>query len=626
MSKTYDLISTFYTNLSNDVSGYLTDSEALCFRISCEAIAYKCKVAPAETIRNLTLLGKAFERAIISGSAFRVPESCSESLSLDGTQLPSLFHETFLWFFRTNGDSRVRLTYLAVSEPSWHSMEIRASADLAQRFRILRQALLAFSKASDLECAAREQDEVAAFVRRMTRGYDPVNVHGFQYTHHEFIRGVLPIARTLLHEVLCDGSELCAELAQWQEDPYGRHGPGSVAGGEKANEKWRLREDNRIAKKLFCNHEPLSTCKSDEGVVAYVSRLAIVPKDATKHRLICIEPKELMFAQQGLMTVLYDVISRHVLTRDAIHLFDQSHNFYASRDAGCATLDLRDASDLLTSRLCRLLFPRKFLNLVNRYRSAAIELPDGQLIEDYEAQATMGNALCFPLESLAFWSLSLATILYSEVECMTYDSIRAVKWLIHNNPLLFERRYHLRVFGDDIIIPSHYFRYLSDILEIAGLSVNTDKSCDHSTPVRESCGSYWWGDFDVRVVKFSQANADTPTQFVGALTQLSQLREYGLTETANAMSRVLESLQPFFDPERHTIPSAVKSGLVRFNPVLQRLEHRSLTLQEDGTSVDLPGDVGLYAYFTDSATRALGHSSTQCAKWSWVPICFDKNK
>jgi len=631
MSNERTIFSSFYKSLPSDVTGFLSTSEAVGFTLSCDVIAEMQNTHKLEEIViTLTQLGKELERAIVTGSRFNLPVTpipcgCNDLNS----QLPSLFTETFSWFFRTNGENKVRLTYLPISDRSSFN-DLILSPELAKRFWCLRQALLAFSKAVDLDCSADQDIEVQSFVNRMTRRFDPLKCPGWAYRRPE-IREVFRIARHLLRQVLCDGDNLHASIAQWRDEPYGRHGPGAVAGGENAREKWQLHEDSRMAERLFCNHDLLSTVKHsslrDDEEVAYVSRLAVVPKDVTKHRLICIEPKELMFAQQGLMKVLYDVISTSLFTKDAIHLFDQTHNFYSSRNRGCATIDLKDASDLLSLRVARLLFPREFLKLVTRYRSSAIELPGtAELLFDYEALATMGNALCFPLESLAFWSLSLAAILYSEVENMQYDSFAELHWVIANNPGPLLRTYSVRVFGDDIIIPSHYLDRVMDVLELAGLVVNHNKTCSSISPVRESCGSYWWGEHDVRVVKFTQVGSSTPTLFIGALTQLSQLREFGLTETANAISSALSEIQPFYDPERNSIPSAVKSGLLRFNPQLYRLEARTLALRDADDYVDLPGDVGLYAHFTDQATRTSVHSDAQRVKWTWVPICLSNSR
>lgn len=202
------------------------------------------------------------------------------------------------------------------------------------------------------------------------------------------------------------------------------------------------------------------------------SRLLTVPKDSRGPRIICCEPVELMYIQQGVARDLMYYIEHHDYTKGHVNFVDQTINnrlvLEASASLEWATIDLSDASDRVGVALVQYLFPewvsRKWLAL----RSTATELPDGTVVP-LRKFAAMGSALCFPVESLVFWALAVGCIW----EC-TSDLSFALDCVY--------------VYGDDIIVKDEYALRVMNTLESAGLKVNRDKSFIGSVPFRESCG------------------------------------------------------------------------------------------------------------------------------------------
>lgn len=81
----------------------------------------------------------------------------------------------------------------------------------------------------------------------------------------------------------------------------------------------------------------------------------------------------------------------------------------------------------------------------------------------------MGSAVCFPVESLIFWALSVAVIMSK-----------------HNLPLR-EAATKVYVYGDDIVCARDYHPGLIQHLPAFDLLLNVDKCCV-SGPFKESCG------------------------------------------------------------------------------------------------------------------------------------------
>lgn len=602
METSMDFTSTFYKSLAEDITD-LFPEYALDVEHSLRFTLRELGQRREETLRALTLIGKELEKSLISCEKFEMP------------LLPNQ------WLDASNS---LPVPLNSLIQKVWSSVCWAPAQDVKESSSIVflvRQWFLAFSKVKDIEPETSLEEDFASFHDRMKTRYYPFETDGYYFSpfKEEFRTEVLPVARELLAQVFYDEGRLHPSLQQWISNPYGKHGSGAVYGKEKGSKKWNLNAGRRIQLELVRDAiGVLPTVVPETDLSKFNSRVQSVPKDLTKRRLICIEPKELMFAQQGLMSVLYDIIGSSLFTRSAIHLFDQSKNFYASRKEAFSTIDLSDASDMVSLKLVKLLLPKEVFAILTRYRSSGIEFPDGSIVAPYTAFATMGNALCFPVESLVFWSLSLAAILIQELYYGTYRTVGEIIWVLRNNPKPLIRRFKLKVFGDDIIVPSTAFEYTCEMLKWAGMVVNTRKSCGPFSPVRESCGSFWYHGIDVRIVKFHHATISNTLAQIALADQLSFVEECGLNHVRDKIRAILP---PYFLGV--PMSQGFKDGWLRWQPNgYQRLEARVPRLELDERVSPLDGRCALYAHWTNQATKPLFHAeASKCRiKWEWVPV------
>lgn len=290
-----------------------------------------------------------------------------------------------------------------------------------------------------------------------------------------------------------------------QFDIWPKHGPGATADRLNGNQKWRFTEWTERLERVFPFREyagpdlRLSTAPSvhlapgEERPV----RVILVPKTQKTPRVIAIEPTCMQYLQQGLMRTLVTKLESHPSMRVGksasrrastfVGFSDQEANRLLARqgsiDGTLATLDLSEASDRVSNTLVReMLRPwPSLLEAVQATRSLSAELPDGTKVR-LSKFASMGSALCFPMEAMVF-----TTIVFLGIQ-------DALKTRLTPSKLLgFEGK--VRVFGDDIIVPSDCAIAVMEKLEAFGLKVNTNKSF-WSGNFRESCGGdYYKGEW-----------------------------------------------------------------------------------------------------------------------------------
>lgn len=200
------------------------------------------------------------------------------------------------------------------------------------------------------------------------------------------------------------------------------------------------------------------------------SRYLTVPKNAKTDRSINAEPKGNAFMQQSIGRFI-----RQRLKRFGVDLDDQSVNQDLARNAwflDLATLDLRAASDSISTELIFSLLPIEWALLLDDLRSKYTKR-DGKW-EKLHKFSSMGNAFTFELESLIFWAI-----------------LRAV--------LPREDHHRIGVYGDDLIVPAHHVRRVKLALRFFGFALNDQKSFWEG-PFRESCGKHYFYAADVTPV------------------------------------------------------------------------------------------------------------------------------
>jgi len=202
------------------------------------------------------------------------------------------------------------------------------------------------------------------------------------------------------------------------------------------------------------------------------NRIAFVPKTAVTHRTIAIEPLMNIYAQLGLGRL----IRRRLWLKCGLDLDDQVPNQDMARrgsvDGSLATIDLSSASDTVARELVRFLLPHEWFERMDVTRSKVGYL-DGQWLR-YEKFSSMGNGFTFELETLIFWSLAISCVRRLGLDVSD-----------------------VRVYGDDIIVPSLAYDYLVEVLAFCGFATNSSKSF-RSGPFRESCGKDFYNGLEVR--------------------------------------------------------------------------------------------------------------------------------
>lgn len=183
------------------------------------------------------------------------------------------------------------------------------------------------------------------------------------------------------------------------------------------------------------------------------SRFSSVRKDNTKDRPIDLQPLCNMLVQRRIGNGIRETLKR---------FFGIDLNTLAEKhkclivDPAYATLDLKNASDSVTVKLCEFLFPKWFFKLLMESRTYMTLGLDGHY-HVLNKISSMGNGFTFELMSLILHAVGVQ-----------YDG-------------------GFSVFGDDIIIRNEFATDLIKDLESAYFIVNKEKSFI-SSPFRESCG------------------------------------------------------------------------------------------------------------------------------------------
>lgn len=283
-----------------------------------------------------------------------------------------------------------------------------------------------------------------------------------------------------------------------------------------------------------------------------------------------------------------DYIERRSPARGQINFTKQEVNANLSKDVSYATIDLKDASDRVSVELVSMLFADTVLHdRLLALRSDRVELPNGRY-HSPSCYATMGNALCFPIESIVFYALCTA-------------SLRRAGFR-HDRP---------HVYGDDIIVPVEAVETVVGDLQSVGLVVNTTKTC-YKTPFRESCGAEWFASRDVTITRPKVSDCDTPISWCRLLTSAKRMLDAGWFHAASAICDILDEMEPVpygTGPLQIHLdkPSRCKT---RFNRGLQCLEYRTMVLSCVPPAGAPSDEARLYAWFTGRASKTAATEDT----------------
>lgn len=558
------------------------DLETLRSRVSCEGLSFCTKTLPS--------LGKAFDLALDSGS-LKPPAAFKKA---KGSQtIPAFLQGMFRILFDSSGN-------LVGGSAS-------AVADI-------RQVLYLVYK---LELPYRPSDE--------TRVIESFLETEESIANFDFDSVVLTTERSLVSEILEGFDPL---------DVVPKHGPGAVATGERLEKKWTFgRLYSGIHQvypyyKYFVvggAHELIDRIKWYRSLTRLETgeaKVVLVPKDSRGPRLISCEPLEYQWIQQGVNRELVRHLESHRLTKGHINFQDQSVNqelaLESSKHHFYSTIDLKDASDRVSVTLVNKLFPERVARCLMAVRSGSTKLPDGRSIT-LRKFAPMGSAVCFSVEALIFWVISIVAV------------ARRLTWTYR------EAAQHVYVYGDDIIVPTIAFDAVVSALESVCLKVNESKCCSRGD-FRESCGVDAYQGVNVTPTRISTLWSDEPSSgsclssYSSYANSFAEKGYYGLaSELRSHLARVQGACASgthdcgFPCTEVHSvrvaaIANAVAGYKTRWNHDLQRYESRVKVLvpkRTPSTLVSWPRLLRNMCSGSGERPDEVVHSRSTKVVWRW---------
>lgn len=331
---------------------------------------------------------------------------------------------------------------------------------------------------------------------------------------------------------------LLPHLSMELENSDPKHGPGAVYEGYTQNQKWKsvtellqvgellpefgydtIGVDDRIPSEEFLSRscpDQLELDLRQPDAARDVARLVCVPKHNNAARTITVEPVGRQFVQQFCNTALRNAIAKCPVLSSCLDLTDQSKNqvlaLEGSRDNTYATIDLKSASDLLSNELVMAVFSRHqwFSELLVRCRSSSVERATRSL--SLKKYAGMGNATTFPIQSIVFAVIAIASILERDGKSVTYREVMRVSRTV-------------RCYGDDIICRTSDADCVVLGLQSVGLRINTKKSY-LSGRFRESCGTDAYAGVDITPTKlrfFPEVLPHVPSSLASLVSTSNQL-------------------------------------------------------------------------------------------------------
>jgi hypothetical protein len=455
-------------------------------------------------------------------------------------------------------------------------------------------------------------DFVAA-VRQICRLYTKLQSACSPEREKEAIQGFATIEQTLasskvMANDLRDFNRVCRLI--WDplfgdfnpQNMIPSHGPGTTAEGIRGNSKYLWRYWHERLERYFPflgfglplgASIPLTEEAELEGQkpntefekITFLSpanespsKVILVPKTMKGPRIIAAEPVAAQFVQQSLRSYLYDKIERYSLTGGQVNFTDQSINqrlaLIGSIDGSLATLDLSDASDRVNNSIAMCMFGSPLMReAIQSCRTTHAELPNGQIIGPLVKFASMGSALCFPIEAMYFYTICVVSLLRKRNLPFDLSSVRQVGREIF-------------VYGDDIVVPASEAATVCDYLHKYSCKVNVHKSF-WTGKFRESCGT---DAYEGRVVTPTYVRHFIPTDrrqhteiiSVSAAANAFYLRGYWRTARYlfNRLEAILGSLPvvSLDSPAVGRISYLPAVSAERWNPKLMRFEVKAWTV------------------------------------------------
>jgi hypothetical protein len=456
------------------------------------------------------------------------------------------------------------------------------SSDIPTIVESVRQICLTFKKL-EIDCAPKRVTATLESFIEVEASFEPLSIPDEQY--YDFC----DIAHMLWDDMV-------RPFRINQIVP--RHGPGATAEKISGNSKFKWRRWHDRLEPYFPLVDtafPLGTPvdakelklttivpETEEQPV----RVTPVPKTLKGPRIIAIEPACMQYAQQGIRDWLYARLETYRYSRGHINFSDQRVNqrlaISSSRTGRLATIDLSDASDRVPRDLALEMFRANpdLLGAIEACRSTRAEMPDGRVIGPLNKFASMGSALCFPVEAMYFYTVCVVALLRAQGLPGTEKNILNVSSQVY-------------VYGDDIIVPSTYAVIVLEYLQKYNCKVNLNKTF-LTGKFRESCGV---DAYDGKLVsptylrRVRPENKRQASQIISWVSTANLFYLRGYWRTAQLLYDVVEKIignLPYvsenseglgrisFMDEFTTGMWNNKMGLLRYHPMKHRFEVRTM--------------------------------------------------
>ena len=329
-------------------------------------------------------------------------------------------------------------------------------------------------------------------------------------------------------------------------DIFPKHGPGGTADGISGNQKYRWRTWHERLEPYFPFVETAYNLgcydsKEFENVTLISEemeepvKVTSVPKTQKGPRIIALEPCCMQYAQQAVRSYLYDKIEQNYYSKGHVNFTDQSINRILAMESSVtgrlASLDLSDASDRVIGRLAISMFRHQpcLQGMILACRSTHAKMPDGQIVGPLAKFASMGSALCFPVESMYFYTLCVAALLG-----------------VHNLSVTSRNVYNISrdvyIYGDDIFVPTRWATSVVEHLQKYYCKVNMSKSFWNGK-FRESCGMDAYFGEEVTPTYIKHLHPDNRRQaerLISWVKTANQFHKKGYWRTSSYMFNICE--------------------------------------------------------------------------------------
>lgn len=240
METSNSLIKPFLVGVFRDIRGLHPDDD---FSEDGEFLDRLLSSYPEETlVAELSRIGKSLETSLITGLPLDFRAVASILPVKDGSNLPAFLYPLWSILFQESGVPRWRGVWPLPVDKETKELDRVLKQQRALSTMLLRQFFLGFFKLRSLECEVDQEIELADFKRRL-QAQPKISCEG----------EILSTARTLLTNLVVDveHGELKAPLVQFQEDPFGCHGPGAVFDGSKGRDKWAFDSVPGFSDKIY---------------------------------------------------------------------------------------------------------------------------------------------------------------------------------------------------------------------------------------------------------------------------------------------------------------------------------------------------------------------------------------